>query len=123
MAKVKNTTGEHRTAKGRLVLDGAELEVEADEVYGFTCQPHWSGDPERRNWVPADAEAQAIHDEAEALANAVDEALAEDEPPAGNASRDVWAAWVLAAHPGVSEDDIKDMGRDELRDTYTTPEG
>lgn len=122
MTGVRNTTGEHRTAKGRLVLDGAVLEVEADEVYGFTCQPHWSGDPERRNWVPADDEAQAIHDEADALANAVEEALAEHEPPAGNASRDVWAAWVVAAGL-ATEDEIDGMGRDELRDTYTTPEG
>lgn len=63
--KVKNTTGENRIVGGHLVLDGAVLEVESGEVYSFTCQPHW-GDPDRRNWEPADDEAKAEHEAAEA---------------------------------------------------------
>ena len=111
MAKVKNVSGEDRIVQGRLVLAGAVLEVPADEVWSYTCQ--------EPNWAPADDEAQAVHDDAYATAHAVEVALEENERPAGNASRDVWAAWVLATHSDVTEDDITDMSRDELRDTYS----
>lgn len=112
MAKIKNVSGSDRIAGaplGRLVLAGADLEVPASEVYTYTCQ--------EPNWAPADDEARAAHDEADAIANAVEEALDEDRHPAGNASRDVWAEYVLAAEL-AAEDDIKDMSRDQLRDTY-----
>lgn len=56
MAKVKNISGEPRIAQGRLVLEGADLDVEPDEVWSYTCQ--------EPNWAPADDEAQAIHDAA-----------------------------------------------------------
>ena len=109
MAKVKNISGDDRLVQGRLVLAGAVLEVPADEVWSYTCQ--------EANWAPADEEATAVHDEAYAVAHAVEEALEEHEPPAGNASREVWAQYVLAAGL-ATEDDITDMSRDELRDTY-----
>lgn len=112
--KVKNISGEDRIVQGRLVLKGAVLEVEPDEVWSYTQQ--------EPNWAPADKDAQAIHDHEYATAHAVEEALAEDECPAGNASRDVWAAYVLAAEL-ATEDDIKDMTRDEIRDTYGKTEG
>lgn len=109
MAKVKNVSGDDRIAKSLLVMRDADLEVSVDEVWSYTCQ--------ESNWAPADDEAQAAHDEAYAVAHAVEEALGENEPPAGNASREVWAAYVLAADL-ATEDDIKDMTRDELRDNY-----
>lgn len=108
--KVKNISGEDRIVQGRLVLRGAVLDVEPDEVWSYTCQ--------EPNWAPADDEAQAVHDDAYATAHAVEEALAEDERPAGNASRDVWAAYVLAAGL-ATEDEITDLTRDQLRDTYS----
>lgn len=56
MALVKNISGEDRIVQGRLVLASSDLEVPADEVYGYTCQ--------EPNWAPADDEAQAAHDAA-----------------------------------------------------------
>ena len=109
MAKVKNISGEDRIVQGRLVLAGAVLEVPADEVWSYTCQ--------EPNWAPADDKAQAIHDDVYATHHAVEEALGEDGRPAGNAKREVWAEWVLAAGL-ATEDDITDMSRDQLRDTY-----
>lgn len=108
--KVKNISGEDRIVQGRLVLKGATLDVDLDDVWSYTQQ--------EPNWAPADDEAKAIHDDAYATHHAVEEALAEDERPAGNASRDVWATYVLAANL-ATEGDIKDMGRDEIRDTYS----
>lgn len=108
--KVKNISGEDRLVQGRLVLSGAVLEVDPDDVWSYTCQ--------EPNWAPADDEAQAVHDAAYATHHAVEEALAEDERPAGNASRDVWATYVTTANL-ATEDDIKDMSRDEIRDTYS----
>lgn len=43
----------------------------------------------------------------------------EDGAPAGNASRDEWAAFALT-QDGVSEDDVKDLSRDELRERFGT---
>lgn len=52
-----------------------------------------------------------------ATANDVhDEAVAADEAPKGNASREEWEAYALAH--GATETDVADLGRDELRDTY-----
>ncbi|MCF6376900.1 hypothetical protein L2K70_04730 [Nocardioides KLBMP 9356] len=109
MAKVKNVSGEDRIVQGRLVLAGALLEVPADEVWSYTIQ--------EPNWAPGDDEARTAHDEAYATAHAVEEAIEENARPAGNASRDVWAAWVVATER-ATEDDITDMSRDQLRDTY-----
>ncbi|WP_374457713.1 hypothetical protein [Nocardioides sp.] len=98
--KVKNVSGEARITDGRLVLPGADIEVE--DVYAYTCQ--------EPNWAPADDEAKAAHEAALA-------ALEEPTKPPGNASREAWAEYVLAAEL-ATEDDIKDMSRDQLRDTY-----
>lgn len=109
MAKYKNVSGGDLivpTLTGsRLVVAGAVLDD--TEVGGHLNQPGV--------WEPADDEAQASWD----AAHAVEEALAEDAQPAGNASREVWAGYVLAAGL-ASEDEIEDMGRDDLRDTYGT---
>ncbi|XTZ18185.1 hypothetical protein ACQSSU_12825 [Micromonospora echinospora] len=40
------------------------------------------------------------------------------EPPAGNASQETWADWVLATHPDLNEAEVRAMRRDELRDQY-----
>lgn len=56
MAKVKNVSGEDRTVPAlghRLVTAGASVDVEAEQVYGFTCQ--------EALWAPADAEAKKAH--------------------------------------------------------------
>lgn len=40
------------------------------------------------------------------------------EQPAGNASQEAWAAWVIARHPEVSADDVRATSRNDLRDRY-----
>lgn len=42
------------------------------------------------------------------------------EPPAGNAGTEVWAAWAVE-HGGATEEDVKDMSRDDLREKYGKP--
>lgn len=44
VVKVKNVSGVDRLVSGRLVLAGGVLEVPADEVESYTCQPD--------NWQP-----------------------------------------------------------------------
>jgi hypothetical protein len=58
VAKIKNVSGEDRTVPwlgGRLVLAGAVVEVEADQVTAFTQQ--------EQTWAPSDKEAQKLHDD------------------------------------------------------------
>ncbi|BCJ64143.1 hypothetical protein [Polymorphospora rubra] len=40
------------------------------------------------------------------------------EPPAGNASQETWADWVIANVEGVDEAEVRAMKRDELREKY-----
>lgn len=117
MAKIRNASGEDRTlsaaAGGRLVLAGAVIDVPDEDVYGYTQQSIWE---------PVDDDAQAAHDEAHAAYEAalrVDLGLPEpaQDQPAGNASREEWAAFVVTAGL-ASEDEISGLGRDEIRDTY-----
>lgn len=115
--KIRNVSGESRSighAGGRLVLKGATLDVPLEEVYGYTQQDSI--------WEPADADAQSAHDEAHAdyqrrLAEDLGLADPEPEQPAGNASRDDWAGYVLAAGL-ATEDDLEGLNRDQIRDTY-----
>lgn len=58
-----------------------------------------------RNWQPADDEAAALL-HAEQI----------DKAPAGNASRETWAAY--ATEQGATSDALDGMTRDEIRDTY-----
>lgn len=115
MARIKNISGEDREVpalNGRLVLAGQVVDVPAEDVYAFTQQTEV--------WAPSDAEATTADAEAAAAYDAV---IAEIEapdgptPPAGNASRDEWAAYVVAAGL-ATEEQIDGVGRDELRDTY-----
>lgn len=56
MAKVKNVSGEDRTVPAlghRLVTAGATVDVDPEQVYGFTCQD--------AIWAPGDAEAKKAH--------------------------------------------------------------
>lgn len=50
----------------------------------------------------------------------VAELAAHDEPeqPAGNASQEAWADWVLATHPDLDSETVRSAKRDELRDQY-----
>lgn len=41
----------------------------------------------------------------------------EASPPAGNAGRDEWAKYVVESG-NATEDEIAEMGRDDLRDTF-----
>lgn len=88
MAKVKNVSGSDRIVVGRLVLQGADLDVPADEVYTYTCQ--------EPNWAPADDEAQAAHDAAE-------KALEPDAEPS-----DAWKKDELEAYAHEHDVDISD---------------
>lgn len=132
--KIKNISGEDRTIGatagapgGRLVLKGAKIEVDAAEVYLYTQQ--------ETLWAPADKDAEAAHAAGHA---AYLERLAAENPapapdededqgddlaePAGNASRDEWAAYVVGREL-ATEDEIADLSRDEIRDTYKSQEG
>lgn len=40
------------------------------------------------------------------------------EAPAGNASQETWADWVIANVEGIDEDEVRAMKRDELREQY-----
>ncbi|MDI6101239.1 hypothetical protein QLQ12_21735 [Actinoplanes sp. NEAU-A12] len=48
------------------------------------------------------------------------QALAEDrvEQPAGNASQEAWADWVIATHPALDPEFLRAMKRDDLREQY-----
>lgn len=113
--KIKNVSGEDLLVPwlgGRLVSKGQVVEVREDEVYAFTQQT---------NWEPADDEAQAAHDEGQERYAPLAEALTEPpERPAGNATRDEWAAYAVAAGYVPDLAALDGIGRDEIRDTYTT---
>ncbi|MFI7547211.1 hypothetical protein [Actinoplanes sp. NPDC049599] len=40
------------------------------------------------------------------------------EPPPGNASQEVWAAWFIANVPGLDPEQVRAATRDELRALY-----
>lgn len=115
--KIKNVSGEDRIVPwldGRLVAAGQVVDVDGEYVYNFTSSA---------SWEPADAEAQAVHNGAEAEREVIDSVPYVDgrpEQPARNASRDEWVAYVVAAGDAVNPDALDGMGRDEIRDTYTT---
>lgn len=75
MPKIKNVSGQDLILPalgGRLVLKGAVIEVEADAVYGLTCQAS--------NWEAADASAKRAHTDSEQNPTpAPEEATAEEE--------------------------------------------
>lgn len=125
MGNVRNVSGEDRFPAelgGRLVMPGQVVEVPDDSVYGYTCQDAWE---------PADEETAAVAGEQEAAnaaANPVPDPDIEPEPvdvddyddtapPAGNATRDEWVVWAVTVKK-VDVAVLKDMGRDEIRDTY-----
>lgn len=126
MGNVRNVSDEDRFPAelgGRLVMPGQVVEVPDDSVYGYTCQDAWDA---------ADKATQAIADKqeaanAEANTPATPEPSAEpdseqdDEQPSGNASRDDWAAWVIAKGL-ATEEDLEGRGRDEIRDQYRDAE-
>lgn len=119
VGRIKLIAGEDRVdgTTSRLVTDGQVIEVPEEQVYSYTQQVEV--------WEPADDETQRIHDDAHA------EYLERTRPatppgelaaPAGNASREEWANYVLDAGL-ATEEDLEGKGRDEIRDTYRTQEG
>lgn len=105
MAKVKNVSGEDRFVPwlaGRLVLAGAVIEVDDEQAWAFTEQASV--------WEPVDKAAQKAHDAGVAE-------LKPPEEPGGNASREAWAAYVVTTGKATN-DEIEDLSRDDIRDTY-----
>lgn len=99
MAMIRNVSGEARAVpwEGRIVDDGEVLAVPVEDVWAYTQQAGV--------WEPADEAAQAVHDEAGT------------SRPRGNASREEWVRWVVAKGL-AAEQDLENLTRDELRDTY-----
>jgi hypothetical protein len=52
-----------------------------------------------------------------AKANTADSS-ASVEVPAGNASQETWAGWVIATHPELDADSVRQIKRDDLREQY-----
>ena len=78
--------------------------------------------------VPAEQEARESAAAEQALIEQkpvgdVVRALAEARPeqPAGNASQEAWADWVLATRPELEPELVRAMKRDDLRAEYGTP--
>jgi hypothetical protein len=92
--------------EGKPVTDVVEGDVEDTTDRG----PRGLSDP---------GSAQVGEDQAGEGGAAADASLV--EVPAGNASTEAWQAYALT-QPGVTEDDVKDLSRNELRDRYS-PKG
>ncbi|MFC6045738.1 hypothetical protein ACFP8W_06950 [Nocardioides hankookensis] len=122
--KIKNITGEELIAlleggpAGRLVHKGQTIDVPVERVTMYTQA--------ESSWEPADDVARELHqDMLDELAEWL-QALEPDAPveePGGNAGREVWAKYVVAAGL-ATEDDLVDnedkpLGRDQIRDTYS----
>lgn len=144
MGKVQNNTGEARVIPslgGKYVKPSQIFDVPDDQVYGLTQCGSYETEVDGETvvvggWDPVDDAAKAAHAEAhqaylerrsaELGGVPVDDNGAplppiELEEPAGNASREEWAEYVVAARL-ATEDEIDGKGRDELRDTYRAPE-
>lgn len=115
MSTIKNVSGQDLMLpwlNERLVLAGEVVEVPEEHVYAYTCQTE--------TWAPVDDDAKALHEsgvEAFETTRRAEEPLAE---PAGNATTEAWAAWVVAAGLATAEE-VDGMGRNELREAYGTP--
>ena len=114
MGKIKNVSGEDLVVPwlgGRLVVAGQAVEVPDDEVYAYTQQTS--------TWAPGDEAAEKAHDDAHAeyLAQLSPVEQVTAEPPAGNASREAWAEFALAA--GKTEHELDGLSRDQIRDMFT----
>lgn len=120
MAGIRNISGEDLVVPplgDRLVVAGQVVDVDPEDVYSYTqCVALWA---------PADDVAKATHQDAEAAyADAIEAAvplaiaeIAPPRPPAGNASRDDWAAFMIGR--GLqTEEQLAAKGRDEIRDGY-----
>lgn len=120
MAKIKNVSGEDLVVPvlgGRLVQAGQVIEVPDELVYSFTQQ--------EPNWRPDGDAAETAHEEGHRAylerAGLVETEGGEEVPvteePAGNASREEWAAYAVGAGLATPEE-LDGKGRDEIRDTY-----
>ena len=94
MAKIRNVSGQDLLVPwlgNRLVFAGQVVDVE--DAHPYTVQAS--------TWAPADDDARS------------------QTFPARNASRDEWAAFVVSTGR-ATEDELDGMGRDQIRDTYST---
>ena len=67
---------------------------------------------------PDPAESPVVGESGPELVNLPPGVTVRPEPPAGNATQEAWADWVLANVEGVDEDQVRAMKRDELREQY-----
>ena len=89
------TTDGRRPLKAGPAGEGLDTATIADSKY--PTGPHEDTPPIDGTGIPADAPGDS-------------------EAPAGNASREVWAAY--AVEQGADAADVADMSRDQLRETY-----
>ena len=119
MATIKNVSGQTLLVPSlgdRLVQKGQEIEVPAEDGYSFTQSANWDAHDDEAK--AAETEAEADYQARLAAETAPEEPVAQ---PKGSASRDEWAAYVVAA--GLAAPDALDgKGRDEIRDTYQVQE-
>lgn len=76
------------------------IEVRHDGIEGTAVVPETALEHMDGKWEPVDPAAASV--------------------PAGNASREAWAAYALSV--GATEADIADLTRDQLRDRYSSGE-
>lgn len=112
MAQIKNVSGVDKNDawSGRFVLPGQVIPVSDDHVWAYLAP--WAEGQEGVTWAPGDPETQDLIDAEYEKRNPT-----EDAEPKGSASRDEWVAFVLSAGLATAEE-LADMKRDEIRDTY-----
>jgi hypothetical protein len=106
-----------------LALGAAFNAMTAAEQAEFAADLRTMTGRERRDTLEAwrrgdDADLDALQDvDAPPDRHASERPAPDVDPPKGNASREEWAAYALT-RPGVTEEALADLGRDEIRDTY-----
>lgn len=100
MPSIRNISGDALVLpwlSGRLVQDGQVIDVPPVDAPRYLCQPG--------TWAPADTDAEHLS------------GLDPDDPPALNASTDVWRAW-SALLPGVDPGQVALASREDLQARY-----
>jgi hypothetical protein len=112
MGRIRNVSGERLEVPAmgaRVILPNQVVEVSDDDVYSYTQQT--------TTWAPADVDTTTLHDEDEARYVRLLEQTDDPVAPSGNASRDEWVTYVVAARL-ASEGELEGLGRDAIRDQY-----
>ncbi|GAA4358417.1 hypothetical protein [Angustibacter luteus] len=104
MAQIRNVSGQDLDVpwEDRVVPAGEVLELDERDVWSYTQQ--------EGVWEPADEAAQTEHD---------NRGL---RRPRGGDTREAWVAWVVGTGQ-AAEDELEDLGRDQIRDLFTPQEG